>query len=109
MAVSSSVSNNNQNQIACYYVADDHVDKKELTDQLRKYVPNHMIPSYFHKVDKLPRTASGKVIRRELYKIQPETKNRNFSQAITRHEKIVNNVMVEVLGHKDFNRDDDFF
>ena len=109
MAVSSSVSNNNQNQIACYYVADDHVDKKEITDQLRKYVPNHMIPSYFHKVDKLPRTASGKVIRRELYKIQPETKNRNFSQAITRHEKIVNNVMVEVLGHKDFNRDDDFF
>ena len=48
--------------------------KKELTDQLRKYVPNHMIPSYFHKVDKLPRTASGKVMRRKLRDlIEPET------------------------------------
>ncbi len=109
MAVSSSVSNNEQNQIACYYVANEHVEKKEITDQLRERVPYHMIPSYFHKVDKLPRTASGKVIRRELYKMQPETKYRNFSQAITRHEKITSNVMAEILGHKNFNREDDFF
>ena len=108
MAVSSTVSTRDQNQIACFYVANEHVEKKEITDQLRNHIPNYMIPSYFHKVDKLPRTASGKVIRRELYKLQPEIQHKNHSQTITWHEKIVSNIMAEVLGHTDFSCEDDF-
>ena len=109
MAVSSNVGPNGQNHLACYYVADEAVVIKVIKDQLRKQAPSHMIPSYFHKVDKLPRTASGKVMRRALHELRPETQRVNHSQAVTEHEKIVNNVMAKVLGHSDFGRGDDFF
>lgn len=109
MAVSSAVAPSGQNQLTCYYVSNAPVVRKALMDQLRKHLPSHMIPSYFHKIDKLPRTTSGKIMRRSLHELLPQIKDEHYAVAITKHEKSVSAVMAEVLGHANFGREDDFF
>jgi acyl-coenzyme A synthetase/AMP-(fatty) acid ligase/acyl carrier protein/surfactin synthase thioesterase subunit len=109
MAVSSAVGLNGQTQLACYYVADEAADTSVAKEALREHLPSYMIPSYFHKVDKLPRSATGKVMRRKLHTLRPEGEGSTSLLPFNRQEEIVGEVFAEVLGHSNFDRQDDFF
>ncbi|MCP5045658.1 MAG: AMP-binding protein, partial [bacterium] len=52
--------------LACYYVAVSDFDLKYLFEFLRERLPDHMIPSYFKQLRKLPVTVSGKVDKNAL-------------------------------------------
>lgn len=47
-------------QINACYISNGDIDTDDLKEFLKKAMPAHMIPVHFKKIDKLPRTISGK-------------------------------------------------
>lgn len=63
---------------ACFYSVeeDSNVDIRELKKYLQHNLALYKIPREFHKVDKLPRTSTGKISKREILNLFNEKKSR---------------------------------
>ncbi len=56
--------NTKKNKIFCYYQGE--IDKKSIVTQLKKTLPDFMIPNVFRQMDELPITKNGKIDRNML-------------------------------------------
>jgi acyl-coenzyme A synthetase/AMP-(fatty) acid ligase/aryl carrier-like protein len=62
----------NETFLVVYYaVAADHADV-DLKSYLQEYLPAFMVPSYYIRVDQLPRTPTGKIDRKQLPAVSTE-------------------------------------
>ena len=52
--------------VALYYAEDKLIDEKIIREKLEAFLPYYMIPSYFIKIDRLPISSSGKIVRKGL-------------------------------------------
>ena len=52
--------------LVAYYRADSGIDPAELKRHLGRYLPDFMIPEFFIKLDRIPKTESGKIDKRRL-------------------------------------------
>jgi len=109
VAVSVSIGPNNKNQLICYYVSAEPVIIGSIIKLLQTQLAGFMIPHYFHRLNKLPKTPSGKISRRHLQSITPTHKNNISMQTETQNEKVIAKLMAEILGHSNFNKYDEFF
>lgn len=63
----------NGNKYLCAYVVSENpINIKEIKAELRKYLPDYMVPSYFMQIERLPLTPNGKVDRKALPKPEGE-------------------------------------
>src|SRR5258705_4845307 len=53
-------------RVAAYYVSDEPLTVAELRAHLATWPPEHMLPTYFVRLDRLPLTPNGKVDRQAL-------------------------------------------
>ncbi len=58
------------NAIYAYVVSDEEVDLGILRDEIRKSLPEYMVPGYMMQIDSIPVTGSGKVDKRALPDIE---------------------------------------
>ncbi|WP_425639057.1 amino acid adenylation domain-containing protein [Algoriphagus yeomjeoni] len=63
----------NSKEIRAYFKASSQVNKNELVDYLKEYLPANMIPSSFIQIDSFPLTSNGKVDKQAL--LRKETKS----------------------------------
>ncbi len=61
---------------ACFYSVDKPVDIRELKKFLQHNLALYKIPREFHLVDKLPRTATGKIAKREILNLFLQKKSK---------------------------------
>jgi len=92
---------------------DRAIDLSELRAHVKANLPHYMVPSQFIPVERLPRTASGKLDRSALHSILPSraTKERN-ELGIDRTENsfsVLERIWCEVLVASDVSADADFF
>jgi amino acid adenylation domain-containing protein len=90
----------------------DAPSPEALRQHLRARLPEAMIPSRFELVDELPRTASGKIDRRELARRElgdPAPETRRSTPPRTRAETIVARAWTEVLKLQRVGVEDNFF
>ena len=96
--------------LVAYVVADDRqISNTELSEHLRCRLPEYMVPSRFVQLDALPLTPSGKVDRKRLTEVELPALP---SPVMTEGESLVDRVRaiwIRVLGHDEFDLDDDFF
>lgn len=52
--------------VCLYYESDKEIDKKEVSQKMKEYLPYYMIPSHFIRMDSLPKTKSGKLNKKGL-------------------------------------------
>ncbi|MBU3179538.1 non-ribosomal peptide synthetase, partial [Clostridium estertheticum] len=52
--------------LCAYYVGEKEYSVGELREELKKSLPEYMIPSYFIQLEKMPLTANGKIDRKSL-------------------------------------------
>ncbi len=52
--------------IAAYYIADEELKATKIRENLKKELPDYMIPSYFIQLEKMPLTSNGKIDRKAL-------------------------------------------
>ncbi|NDI35232.1 non-ribosomal peptide synthetase [Chengkuizengella sediminis] len=60
------VDQNKTPYLCAYYIVDKDLDVKMIKDNLSKFIPEYMIPSYFVQMEELPLNPSGKVDRKKL-------------------------------------------
>ena len=53
-----------KNKIVCFYQGED--DKKTIAAELKKYIPDFMVPNRFMHLEELPITKNGKIDRKKL-------------------------------------------
>lgn len=96
--------------LAAFLEADEPFSANRLREYLRRELPDYMVPSYLVKLDRLPRTATGKLDRRNLPDpmeyIQREMDYREPTNDI---EKRLVELWRQVLKVQRIGIDDDFF
>ncbi|HEU4963916.1 MAG TPA: non-ribosomal peptide synthase/polyketide synthase [Bacilli bacterium] len=94
--------------ILAYYVSDHEVSVSAVREELRKSLPEYMIPLHFMQIDKLPVTPNGKLDRRALPQIVIEGTN-EFVAPSTRTEELLCRIFSEILGVETVSVKDSFF
>jgi acyl-CoA synthetase (AMP-forming)/AMP-acid ligase II/acyl carrier protein len=99
-------------KIVAYVVTDDHpFDPSVIRAELRKTLPDYMIPSAFVPLDAFPLTPSGKIDRKRLPDPQADNETRQLipSRAGVPFENEVAQIWADVLQLPAVGIDDNFF
>ena len=82
-----------------------------LRSQIKKHLPDYMIPSVFKIMETLPLTTSGKVDRKQLPEVDLDNADREivYVPPQTELERSIALIWQEVLGIKSVGLDDNFF
>ncbi len=92
--------------------ADGPAPASELREHLRESLPEHMVPTRFEILDRLPRTPSGKLDRHALPtpSSRPPTAGRQGAGAITDPtQRLLAGIWADVLGLDSVGVDENFF
>ena len=99
--------------LAACVVASFDVDARraELERHLRERLPEHMLPSTFRNVARIPLSANGKVDRKELAQlfVEPAVRPTGRAEELAPAERRIQDAFREVLGHDNFGAHDSFF
>lgn len=109
VSISSYLAPNNSKQLICYYISKEAIATKSIIRKLRAKLPNYMIPSFFYKLENLPKTPSGKINQQQLQNISLKSGYSLAEHTESTCERDVKEIMAEVLGYSDFSRHDNFF
>ena len=93
--------------IVGYLTADSDLDDGELTRAVATTLPEYMIPTFWIRVQAIPRTANGKLDRKALP--DPKRKGSSEDPPLAGRETEIAAVMGSVLNFSGIGRDDDFF
>ncbi len=95
--------------LVAYVQASEEPTHRDLADHLRGRLPGYLIPARFVRVTALPRTSSGKVDRAALTKVSlPDCPDPGPQDAGTLRFTVAE-IWRRVLGHDEFDDEDDFF
>lgn len=93
--------------LAFYYVSDSDIDTPMLITHLKQRLPEYMIPSHFIRLECLPRTALGKLDRKNLP--APKTEYGNYMSPQSDFEIMFCKAIATELGLQRVGLHDDFF
>lgn len=89
---------------------DKEVDRDQLREDLKKQLPEYMIPTYIHIVDEIPLSTNGKVNRKYLESIcVNESYGESKVPLSTEWEKRVSVLWQEIFNVRDVYANDSFF
>ena len=86
------------------------VSASELRNHLKNKLPEHMVPGAFVFLEKMPRTASGKVDQKALP--EPESQGgtkEGSAPALTPTEELIAGIWASLLGASNIGQEDNFF
>ncbi|MCI8717183.1 MAG: AMP-binding protein, partial [Lachnospiraceae bacterium] len=86
---------NGETSINAYVVSEIKIDILELREELKKVLPEYMIPQYMMQIDRIPVTRNGKLDKKQLPIIKVEMSQ--YKEPKTQEEKILIKSCEEVL------------
>jgi len=98
-----------RNQYLCAYLVVDKTDVQSIKNNLKKKLPEYMLPTSYIIVDKIPLTPNGKVDRQALLDIQRPEDIQNKMPPRNFHDSAIADIWKEVLGLEEVYIHDDFF
>ncbi|WP_432407298.1 amino acid adenylation domain-containing protein [Wukongibacter sp. M2B1] len=97
------------NKVLCgYIVSEEELDIDNLKENIRKELPDYMIPAFIMQVESIPVTKNGKLNKRALPEINIMTK-RDFIAPRNEIEKALASIFKEILGIEKVGVKDVFF
>ncbi|SMF13222.1 polyketide synthase [Pseudobacteriovorax antillogorgiicola] len=87
--------------IACF-TSSEEISEQDLRDQLRKTLPEYMVPSRIKRIPKIPKTPSGKIDRKVIPKLIEEAKpkppeNTELQSLIAKIQKVCSDLIGESI------------
>ena len=99
----------NNNYLVAFYSAQNEINKSDLINYLRKYLPVYMIPAYFTELPEMPLNENGKVDRQILSQTEYDAyQPKIFQLPQTKTEKTIAKIWQNVLGTANFGINDNF-
>lgn len=95
--------------LVAYLQTEVEVGYREITDHVRRLLPAYMVPARYVRVARLPRTASGKVDGRALATLELPDASPPPPAGAQSPTDLIRSIWGRVLGHDEFDLDDDFF
>ncbi|MEM6846867.1 MAG: amino acid adenylation domain-containing protein [Pseudomonadota bacterium] len=92
-----------------HVLGDDCLDLEAVGSALRQTLPEHMVPTGYVVLSRLPLTPSGKVDREALPNVDVSVARPAYDAPLTAMEALVAAAFAEVVGVKRVGRQDDFF
>ena len=99
---------NGESAIYAYIVKADEVSIHYIKEEVKKLLPEYMIPAYMMFIEDIPLTVNGKVDKRKLPEIQGES-SKDYIEPVTDTEKIIAKIFQEILNVDKVGLKDDFF
>ncbi|MCB2298642.1 non-ribosomal peptide synthetase [Clostridium tagluense] len=101
----------NEDKYLCAYIIDyKDYTVEEIRRELKKTLPEYMIPSYFIKVDKMPLNTNGKLDRKALTKLEIKIKReKDYEAPKNKIEKRLAEVWNKILDIQNIGIKDNFF
>lgn len=103
------VNQNGEQQLACYMVCNGETDFDVLRDQLKRKLPEVMIPAHFQVVESLPINANGKLEVSKLPDISTEINLESAEQPSTETEYKMVQIWKDLLSLKSIGVNQNFF
>lgn len=100
---------NGKRYLCAYIVSDEALNKQELIEDIKIYLPSYMIPSYFIKIDKIPLTQNGKINKKDLPQISTDVSSYECVSPRSERERIILEIWKEALEIENLGVFDDFF
>jgi NRPS condensation-like uncharacterized protein/acyl carrier protein len=94
--------------VRAYIVSDIEVDMNEIRKEIRKALPEYMIPACMMQIEKIPVTKNGKIDKRVLPDIVEENK-KHYIAPRNETEEIIVRIFEEILERGKISVTDDFF
>ncbi|WMJ80655.1 amino acid adenylation domain-containing protein [Clostridium sp. MB40-C1] len=94
--------------IYSYIVSNINVDINKIKEEIRKELPEYMIPAYMMQIENIPVNRNGKLDKRALPDIVQESKEEYIAPR-NEKEKIICSIFAEVLEVKKIGLQDNFF
>ncbi len=104
-----SIKDKNGMHLAAYHLGDAEIGITELREKLGQILPYYMLPSYFVKIDSIPRLHNGKMNRKALPRPSVSDYLSEYAPPTNETEAIICNAMQKVLKVKKVGINDDFF
>lgn len=95
--------------LCLYYVNTEELNKQEVAEKLKEYLPYYMIPTFFVKMDVLPRTSLGKLDRKALTEPDVTISRIEYIAPETDLQKKMCKEFLKVLRTDRIGIDDDLF
>ena len=98
--------------IVAYYVPEIDIDKKVIQENLRKVLPDYMLPTYYVRLDKIPLTSNGKIDRKALPCITEEDLIKNeYIAPSNRIEEVLTAIIANIVdcNSSEIGINDNFF
>ncbi|MGL4590183.1 MAG: non-ribosomal peptide synthetase, partial [Mycoplasmatales bacterium] len=99
---------NNNSTLVAYLATDTEIAEIDLKTELRRVLPEYMIPSIFVKLTDIPLTANGKIDRKKLLELKIN-KVEIYVAPTTANEILLVNMLEEILEISKISITDDFF
>lgn len=97
-------------QFLCgYFVAEEQVEKQNLTCYMQKYLTPYMVPSVLMQLEELPLTNNGKVDKRALPEPEYTMEKKNYVEPRTKLQRKLCEIFGMALGLEQVGIEDDFF
>ncbi|MET7018847.1 amino acid adenylation domain-containing protein [Bacillus mycoides] len=96
--------------LCAYYSSEKDYREEEIRDELKKYLPDFMIPVWFRKMNSLPLTSNGKIDKKQLPTPDRYTdRGGNYEAPRNKAEMVLASVWENVLGVKKIGINEKFF
>ena len=105
---------NDGEKFLCAYYTGTQISDTLLRNELRNFLPEYMLPSYYVHLEKIPLNANGKVDRHELLPPQKNNSNENMRSTVDNRPANELEIQIQAVWKKVLNREsidvnDDFF
>ncbi|MBC8757078.1 amino acid adenylation domain-containing protein [Kordia sp. YSTF-M3] len=94
--------------LIAYFMSDEVLEKNDLKEYLRDFLPAFMIPEYFIQVEKFPLTLNGKIDKRALPK-PTEVSSAKYVAPTNESEAQMVEIWKEILEREEIGIEDNFF
>ena len=111
IVVAKELKEDNRKELVAYLLfdSDKETTVEKVRQELKVYLPNYMIPSYFIELKEFPRTPNGKVDKKALPNPTNMLSEKKIIGATNSKEEIVLDAFKEVLGIDNIGIEDNFF
>ncbi|MFT4601603.1 MAG: amino acid adenylation domain-containing protein/thioester reductase-like protein [Arenicella sp.] len=98
-----------QNSLLAFVQSSAELDTSEMKSELRRYLPEYMIPTFLHSLKEIPLTNTGKIDRKSLLDLASQRKQDKKSTPKGLTEEQIAEIMAEVLEVPSVDVEEGFF
>lgn len=109
MAAVISQKNDSDHYLTAYYFGPGPLENELIREELKKHLPEYMIPNHLIHLLEVPLTPNGKLDRKSLEALKPKSDQQVYEAAETDAEKLLVQCWEELLGTTSIGRKHHFF